>query len=50
VESLRQRLVIVPPARHGHQYLRAHRLEVTGARRSFVFAAGVAGMKIVLCH
>jgi transglutaminase-like putative cysteine protease len=32
VESLRQRLVIVPPARHGNQYLRAHRLEVTGAR------------------
>jgi transglutaminase-like putative cysteine protease len=31
VESLRQRLVIVPPARHGQQYLRAHRLEVTGA-------------------
>ena len=32
VESLRQRLVIVPPARHGNQYLRAHRLEVNGAR------------------
>jgi transglutaminase-like putative cysteine protease len=31
VESLRQRLVIVPPARHGQQYLRAHQLEVTGA-------------------
>jgi transglutaminase-like putative cysteine protease len=32
VESLRQRLVIVPPARHGNQYLRAHRLEVSGAK------------------
>jgi transglutaminase-like putative cysteine protease len=32
VESLRQRLVIVPPPRHGNQYLRAHRLEVTGAK------------------
>ena len=32
VNKLRQRLVIVPPARHGCQYLRAHRLEVTGAR------------------
>jgi transglutaminase-like putative cysteine protease len=32
VESLQQRLVIVPPARHGNQYLRAHRLEVTGAK------------------
>ncbi len=31
VRSLRQRLVIVPPPRHGNQYLRAHRLEVTGA-------------------
>ncbi len=32
VEALRQRLVIVPPPRHGNQYLRAHRLEVNGAR------------------
>ena len=31
VRALRQRLVIVPPARHGNQYRRAHRLEVTGA-------------------
>jgi transglutaminase-like putative cysteine protease len=31
VQSLQQRLVIVPPPRHGNQYLRAHRLEVTGA-------------------
>ena len=36
VKSLRQRLVIVPPARHGCQYRRAHQLEVDGAhaRRS----------------
>jgi transglutaminase-like putative cysteine protease len=32
VESLRQRLVVVPPPRHGSQHRRAHRLEVTGAR------------------
>jgi len=32
VESLRQRLVIVPPARHGSQHRRAHLLEVSGAR------------------
>jgi transglutaminase-like putative cysteine protease len=32
VESLRQRLVVVPPARHGSQHRRAHRLEVRGAR------------------
>ena len=31
VQSLRQRLVIVPPARHGNQYRRAHLLAVTGA-------------------
>ncbi len=31
VQSLRQRLVIVPPARHGNQYRRAHLLEVSGA-------------------
>ncbi|MGD0062338.1 MAG: transglutaminase family protein [Streptosporangiaceae bacterium] len=31
VEALRQRLVIVPPARHGNQYRRAHLLEVNGA-------------------
>jgi transglutaminase-like putative cysteine protease len=35
VESLRQRLVVVPPARHGNQYRRAHSLDVHGvpARR-----------------
>ena len=32
VHSLRQRLVIVPPACHGNQYLRAHELRVTGAQ------------------
>lgn len=32
VQSLRQRLVIVPPPRHGNQHLRAYRLEVTGAK------------------
>jgi transglutaminase-like putative cysteine protease len=31
VRSLRQRLVVVPPARHGGQYRRMHRLEVSGA-------------------
>jgi transglutaminase-like putative cysteine protease len=35
VESLRQRLMVVPPSRHGSQHRRAHRLEVKGtsARR-----------------
>jgi transglutaminase-like putative cysteine protease len=37
VHALRQRLVIVPPARHGSQYRRAHQLRVTGAAaRRFV--------------
>jgi transglutaminase-like putative cysteine protease len=31
VRSLRQRLVVVPPTRHGSQYRRAHRLEIIGA-------------------
>ena len=30
VTSLRHRLVVVPPRRHGNQYRRAHRLEVHG--------------------
>jgi transglutaminase-like putative cysteine protease len=36
VKSLRQRLIVIPPARHGRQYRRGHRLEVSGtkARRS----------------
>jgi transglutaminase-like putative cysteine protease len=29
--QLRHRLLVLPPARHGSQYLRAHRLEVHGA-------------------
>jgi len=32
VESLRQRLVVVPPPRHGNQHRRAHLLEVNGTR------------------
>jgi transglutaminase-like putative cysteine protease len=34
VTALRQRLVVVPKSRHGSQYRRAHRLEVSGARTS----------------
>jgi len=32
IEHLRHRLVVLPPQRHGNQHLRAHRLEVDGAR------------------
>jgi transglutaminase-like putative cysteine protease len=31
VQQLRHRLVVLPPARHGSQYLRAHRVDVHGA-------------------
>lgn len=31
VSALRHKLVVVPPARHGNQHLRAHRVEVDGA-------------------
>jgi transglutaminase-like putative cysteine protease len=31
IQRLRQRLVVLPPVRHGNQHLRAHRLEVDGA-------------------
>jgi transglutaminase-like putative cysteine protease len=48
VASLRQRLVIVPPARHGNQYLRAHRLEVTGARARRRVRRDAAG-NVVAC-
>ena len=43
VESLRQRLVIVPPARHGGQYRRGHRLEVDGARARRYLRRDVSG-------
>ena len=32
VKSLRQRLVVIPPTRHGSQYCRGHLLEVSGAQ------------------
>ncbi len=31
VHELRHRLVVLPPARHGNQHLRAHRVDVQGA-------------------
>ena len=44
VQALRQRLVIVPPERHGAQYRRAHALFVGGAKileRSVSDALGI---------
>src|SRR6202035_1746026 len=48
VKSLRQRLVIVPPPRHGNQYLRAHRLEVTGAKVQRRVCRDAAGNVVAL--
>ena len=48
VSALRQRLVIVPPPRHGCQYRRAHRLEVTGARASRRVQRDVDGNVVAL--
>jgi transglutaminase-like putative cysteine protease len=48
VRSLRQRLMIVPPARHGRQHLRAHRLDVTGAPVSRQVRRSVDGNVIAL--
>jgi transglutaminase-like putative cysteine protease len=48
VRSLRQRLMIVPPARHGRQHLRAHRLDATGAPVSRQVRRSVDGNVIAL--
>jgi len=50
VESLRQRLVVVPRARHGSQYRRAHLLEVTGARASRRLRRDSRGNVVALLH
>ena len=42
VSSLRHRLVVVPPRRHGNQYRRAHRLEVTVPRPNGACAGTLA--------
>ncbi|SDZ19169.1 Transglutaminase-like enzyme, putative cysteine protease [Amycolatopsis xylanica] len=47
VESVRQRLVVVPPARHGDVHRRAHRVEVTGAESLRRVRQDVAGNTIV---
>ncbi|SDD08011.1 Transglutaminase-like enzyme, putative cysteine protease [Actinokineospora iranica] len=47
VESVRQRLVVVPPARHGDLHRRAHRVEVTGAPARRRVSRDAAGNTIV---
>jgi transglutaminase-like putative cysteine protease len=47
VERLRHRLVVLPPARHGNQHLRAHRLDVEGAEARRVVRRDARGNTIV---
>jgi transglutaminase-like putative cysteine protease len=47
VERLRHRLVVLPPARHGNQRLRARRLEVTGAAAQRVTRRDARGNTVV---
>ena len=48
--SLRQRLVVVPPQRHGNQYRRAHRVEVTGAAARRVARRDTHGNTVLRLH
>lgn len=50
VESVRQRLIVVPPARHGDLHRRAHRVEVTGATTRCQVRRDAAGNTIVRVH
>ena len=50
VRSLRQRLVVVPPARHGSQYRRAHLLEVKGAAARRRLRRDVHGNVVARLH
>jgi transglutaminase-like putative cysteine protease len=50
VESVRQRLVVVPPARHGDLHRRAHRVEVTGAAARRRIGCDAAGNTVVRVH
>jgi transglutaminase-like putative cysteine protease len=50
VEALRQRLVVVPPARHGQAHRRTHRVEVTGATSSRRTRRDAAGNTVVRIH
>lgn len=50
VHSLRHRLIIVPPPSHGNQYLRAHQLQVTGARARRRMHQDASGNVIAWLH
>jgi transglutaminase-like putative cysteine protease len=50
VQQLRHRLVVLPPARHGDQHLRAHRLDVDGALARRRTRRDVWGNAVVRLH
>jgi transglutaminase-like putative cysteine protease len=50
ITSLRQRLVVVPPLRHGNQYRRVHRVEVTGTSARRVWRQDAHGNTVVHLH
>jgi hypothetical protein len=50
ITSLRQRLVVVPPPRHGNQHRRTHQIEVTGTRARRVCRRDRQGNTVVRLH
>ncbi len=50
IEQLRHRLVVLPPQRHGNQYLRAHRLEVSGVRARRQLRRDAHGNTVMRLH
>ncbi len=50
VQQLRQRLVVLPPERHGNQHLRSHRLDVAGARTRRHVRKDSQGNTVVRLH
>jgi transglutaminase-like putative cysteine protease len=50
VTAVRQRLVVVPPARHGDLHRRAHQVDVTGAPSERSVRRDAAGNTIVRVH
>jgi transglutaminase-like putative cysteine protease len=50
ITSLRQRLVVVPPPRHGNQHRRTHQVEVTGTPARRVWRRDRQGNTVVRLH
>jgi transglutaminase-like putative cysteine protease len=50
ITALRQRLVVVPPARHGNQHRRVHRVDVTGTSARRVWRRDAHGNTVVHLH